>query len=132
MKLAMNMLLWSTDVTGRELDATFEMLKNAGYDGVEIPVFDREIEKYAALRARLELLGLETIAVSARGGADNPISADPVVRAEALAATTSNLDTAAALGASILCGPLGAPLAVFTGAGPTEEEKERAVAFLRE
>src|SRR5436190_17324744 len=115
----MNMLLWSTDVTGPEFDATFEMLKDAGFDGVEIPVFDREVDKYAALRGRLERLGLEAIAVTARGGDDNPISADPVVRAEALAATKANLDTTAALGASILCGPLCAPLAVFTGAGPT-------------
>jgi len=31
-KLGMNMLLWSTDVCGREHDATFAMLKDAGFD----------------------------------------------------------------------------------------------------
>jgi len=61
MKLGMNMLLWSTDVSGTEYDATFAMLKDAGFDGVEIPIFDREVDKYAELGARLDALGLEPI-----------------------------------------------------------------------
>ncbi|HEY2371891.1 MAG TPA: sugar phosphate isomerase/epimerase family protein [Gaiellaceae bacterium] len=132
MKLGMNMLLWSTDVCDDRFDPVFEMLKDAGFDGVEIPIFDREVEKYAELRVRLDRIGLEALAVSARGGDDNPISADAAVRAEALAATKANVDSAAALGAPLICGPLAAPLAVFTGTGPTVEEKERAVAYLRE
>lgn len=132
MKLGMNMLLWSTDVCGREHDATFAMLKDAGFDGVEIPIFDREVDKYAELGKRLDALGLERIAVGARGSDDNPISADPAVRAEAAAATRANLDSAAALGASLICGPLHAPLGVFSGAPPTAEEKARSVAYLQE
>jgi D-psicose/D-tagatose/L-ribulose 3-epimerase len=128
----MNMLLWSTDVSGTEYDATFAMLKDAGFDGVEVPIFDREVDKYAALGERLEDLGLERLAVSARGADDNPIAEDPAVRAEAAAATRANLDSAAALGASLICGPLGAPLGVFSGAPPTAEEKARAVEYLRE
>ena len=129
MKLGMNMLLWSTDVTGPQYDAVFAMLKDAGFDGVEIPIFDTEIDKYAALGPRLEALGLERLAVSARGADDNPIDADP---AAAIAATRANLDSAAALGATRICGPLGAPLGVFSGAPPTGEERARAVAYLRE
>jgi D-psicose/D-tagatose/L-ribulose 3-epimerase len=132
MKLGMNMLLWSTDVTGSEYGATFELLKDAGYDGVEIPIFDREVDKYAELGRRLDALGLERLAVSARGAGDNPIADEPKVRAEAVAATRANVDSAAALGASLICGPLGAPLGVFSGAPPTAEEKARAVAYLKE
>ena len=132
MKLGMNMLLWSTDVCGREYDETFAMLKDAGFDGVEVPIFDREVDKYGELGERLEALGLERIAVGARVADDNPISDDPAVRAEAVAATRANLDAAAAMGASIICGPLGAPLGVFSGVGPTGEEKARSVAFLRD
>jgi D-psicose/D-tagatose/L-ribulose 3-epimerase len=132
MKLGMNMLLWSTDVSGSEYAETFALLKDAGFDGVEIPIFDREVEKYAELGARLDDLGLERLAVSARGADDNPISDDAAVRAEAVAATRANLDSAAALGASLICGPLGAPLGVFSGAPPTREEKQRAVAYLQE
>jgi D-psicose/D-tagatose/L-ribulose 3-epimerase len=131
-KLGMNMLLWSTDVSGREFDPVFAMLKEAGFDGVEIPIFDREIDTYAELGARLQALGLEALAVSARGENDNPISADPGVRAEAVAATKANFDSAAALGAPLICGPLAAPLAVFSGAAPTDEEKQRSIAYLTE
>jgi D-psicose/D-tagatose/L-ribulose 3-epimerase len=54
------------------------------------------------------------------------------VRAEAVAATCANLDSAAALGAPLICGPLGAPLGVFSGAPPTAAERARAVAYLQE
>jgi D-psicose/D-tagatose/L-ribulose 3-epimerase len=128
----MNMLLWSTDVSGSEFDPTFALLKDVGFAGVEIPIFDREVDKYAELGRRLEELGLERLAVSARGGDDNPISGDPAVRAEAVAATKANIDSAAALGAPMLCGPLAAPLAVFSGAPPTADERARAVAYLQE
>jgi D-psicose/D-tagatose/L-ribulose 3-epimerase len=132
MKLAMNMLLWSTDVCAAEFDPIFAMLKDAGFDGVEIPIFDREVDKYAELGARLDALGLERIAVAARTADDNPISDDPAVRAEAAAATRANLDAAAALGATLICGPLGAPLGVLSGAPPTGGEKARSVAYLQE
>jgi D-psicose/D-tagatose/L-ribulose 3-epimerase len=132
MKLGMNMLLWSTDVSGSEYDETFAMLEGAGFDGVEIPIFDREVDKYAELGERLDRLGLERLAVSARGADDNPISDDPAVRAEAVAATRANIDSAAALGAPLICGPLAAPLGVFSGAPPTAAEKARAVAYLQE
>src|SRR5436305_13549540 len=117
----MNMLLWSTDVSGSEYDETFAMLKDAGFDGVEVPIFDREVDKSAGLGARLREIGLERLAVSARSTDDDPTSADPAVRAEAAAATRANLDSAAALGAALVCGPLGAPLGVFSGTPPTEE-----------
>jgi len=128
-KLGMNMLLWSTDVSGPEYDETFATLKEIGFDGVEIPIFDREVEKYAALGERLEALGLEPLAVAARGPDDNPLAAD---RAAAVAATRANLESARALGAPLICGPIGAPLGVFTGAAPTAEEKDRARAYLEE
>jgi len=126
------MLLWSTDVSGSEYDETFAMLKDAGFDGVEIPIFDREVDKYAELGERLDRLGLERLAVSARSADDNPISDDPTVRAEAVAATRANLDSAAALGAARICGPLAAPLGVFSGAPPTAAERARAVEYLQE
>ena len=109
------------------------MLKDAGFDGVEIPIFDREVDKYAELGRRLDDIGLESdrrrctrCRVTTRSP---PIR---LVRAEAAAATRANLDSAAALGATIICGPLGAPLGVFSGAPPTAEEKALSVAYLRD
>ena len=87
MKLGMNMLLWSTDVTGPEYLPVFEMLRDAGYEGVEIPIFDRAVDAYARLGEQLDALGLEALGVGARGGDDSPISPDPAVRERGLQAT---------------------------------------------
>ena len=131
MKLAMNMLLWSTDVAGPDYDATFGLLAEIGYDGVEVPIFDAETAKYERLGKRLRALGLEAIGVTARSEADSPISPDPAVRAAGLAATNASLDACAALGATLLCGPLQAPLGVFSGKGPTADERARSAESLR-
>jgi D-psicose/D-tagatose/L-ribulose 3-epimerase len=130
-KLGMNMLLWSTDVTGDEYHETFAMLQDAGFDGVEIPIFDPEPTQYERLGKRLDELALAKLAVGARNADTNPISADAEMRARALDAAKAEIDACAALGASRICGPLEAPLAVFSGAPPTDEEKKRAVEHLR-
>ena len=131
MKLGMNMLLWSTDVTGNEYGETFAMLQDAGFDGVEIPIFDPEPTQYERLGRRLDELGLAKLAVGARTGETDPISADAGMRAQAREAAKAEIDACAALGASRICGPLEAPLGAFSGAPPTDEEKKRAVEHLR-
>jgi D-psicose/D-tagatose/L-ribulose 3-epimerase len=120
-RLGMNMLLWSTDVTGPEYDAAFRLLKEIGYDGVEVPIFDREVDKYAELGERLRAIELEPIAVSALPGDE-----------DAAGSIRAILDSAAALGASLLCGPLEAQIGVFSGAAPTDSERVAAVDVLRE
>jgi D-psicose/D-tagatose/L-ribulose 3-epimerase len=132
MKLGMNMLLWSTDVSGPEYAPIFEMLRDAGYDGIEVPIFGgADVGELARLGERLDALGLVPLGVTARSEADSPISPDPQVRARALAATKVAIDGCAALGAKTLCGPIEAPLGVFSGTGPTDEERARSVEYLR-
>ena len=132
MRLGMNMLLWSTDVTGPEFGPVFEMLRDAGYEGIEVPIFGgADPAQLAPLGERLRDLGLAPLGVSARSEADSPISPDPAVRTLALEATKAAIDGCAALGATTLCGPLEAPLGVFTGAAPTADERERSVESLR-
>ncbi|MGZ4441415.1 MAG: sugar phosphate isomerase/epimerase family protein [Gaiellaceae bacterium] len=128
----MNMLLWGKDVSGPEHDATFEMLKDAGFEGVEVGIFDADLPKYKNLGRRLAELGLEPIGVTARGALDSPISPDAAVRARGLALTRAAVDACSALGATLLCGPLQAPAGAFSGAAPTAEERARSVESLRE
>jgi len=127
----MNMLLWSTDVTGDEYLPIFEMLKDAGYEGVEVPIFELDPEPYVALGDRLREIGLEPIGVTARGEDANPISADPEVRRAGLRENVQTLDCTQALGASVVLGPLQTGLGVFTGSGPTREEWAWAVDHLQ-
>ena len=47
MKYGMNLLLWTGEVTD-EMMPVCEQLKTAGYDGVELPMFNLDLD-YAAL-----------------------------------------------------------------------------------
>jgi D-psicose/D-tagatose/L-ribulose 3-epimerase len=126
----MNMLLWSTDVSDPSYAETFEMLRDAGYEGIEVPVFDPDPRKAERIGERLRELALTPLGVTARSEAQSPISEDADVRREAVEATKREIDACAALGASILCGPVAAPLGVFSGRGPSLEEQKRSAETL--
>jgi D-psicose/D-tagatose/L-ribulose 3-epimerase len=129
----MNMLLWTDDVTDEQHVPLFTVLKEIGYDGVEIPMFGEvRPEVFEALGRRLDELGLERTAVTFRTAEDNPISPEPAVRRQFAEATKRVLDCCQASGATILCGPYQGPLGVFSGAGPTDEEWAHGVASMRE
>jgi D-psicose/D-tagatose/L-ribulose 3-epimerase len=129
-RIAMNMLLWSTDVTDSRFDPVIAILAEAGYDGIEVPIFALTPEPYARLGERLRALGLRAVALTARSPAANPISADPDVRAAGVRENLAALECAAALGAEVLCGPLHQAPVALTGAPPTEEERVWAVELL--
>ena len=57
MKFGMNLLLWTGELNDSLLPV-LENLKKMGYDGVEIPVFNLDLD-YAAWGKRLDDLGLE-------------------------------------------------------------------------
>jgi D-psicose/D-tagatose/L-ribulose 3-epimerase len=130
MKLGMNMLLWSDDVTGERYLPTFELLKELGYDGVEIPIFALAPGPYERLGERLRELGLEPIGDTARGEAASAISSDPEVRLTAVRENVAALDCTQALGATVVVGPFQTGIGVFTGKGPTADEWAWAVEAL--
>jgi D-psicose/D-tagatose/L-ribulose 3-epimerase len=130
MKFGMNLLLW----TGELNDAcvpVLEMLKQQGYDGVELPMFNTELD-YAAWGKRLDDLGLERTAVTVRGGEDNPISPEAAVRAKGVENNKRVLDCCAAAGAQTLVGPYHSALGEFSGKGPTEDEWKWGVESMRQ
>ena len=81
MKYGMNLLLWSGEVTDDVLQVCGK-LKEIGYDGVELPIFNLDLD-YSAIGSELDSLGLGRTGVTVRGEEDNPISPDPAVRAGA-------------------------------------------------
>jgi D-psicose/D-tagatose/L-ribulose 3-epimerase len=108
-----------------------ERLKDLGYDGVEVPVFDGPVSQYQALGQRLGDLGLQSTIVAIVGEDTSPISPDPGIRSNARDRLRWSIDCAQALGADVMAGPFHSPLGVFTGAGPTEDELERLAETLR-
>lgn len=130
MKFGMNLLLWTGDLDDSILP-TLEALKNMGYDGVELPMFAPDVDKFAQFGQRLDDLGLERTAVTIRGADDNPISPDASVRAKGIDLTKQTLDCCQAAGCSHLVGPYHSALGEFSGAGPTADEWKWGVDSMR-
>jgi D-psicose/D-tagatose/L-ribulose 3-epimerase len=130
MKTGMNLLLWTTHVT-EEHFPILEKLKKAGFDGVELPIFEGDAAHYQGIRRELDRQGLRSTAVTIVSEQANPISPDAAVREAAVERLRWAIDMTAAVGGEYLCGPFHSPLAVFTGRGPTADEKKWAADVLR-
>ena len=131
MRTGMNLLLWTTHVT-QEHFPILAKLKQAGFDGVELPVFEGDAAHYQMLGKELKNLGLACTTVTVVGPTANPISAEAAVREAAVERLRWAIEMTAALGGETLCGPYHSPLAEFSGQGPTEDEKQRAADVLRQ
>jgi len=126
MRFGMNLLLWTGSMDDTMLPV-LEMLKAAGFDGVELPVFTMTPEQGDYWGKRLDDLGLRRTACTVRSEDDNPISADPAIRAKGVAANKLAVDCCEAMGAEALVGPYQGPIGFFTGTGPTDDEWSRGV-----
>jgi D-psicose/D-tagatose/L-ribulose 3-epimerase len=125
MKIGMNMLLWTTHVR-QEDHPHLAKIKKAGFDGVEIPLFEGDADHFKKLSKVLADNGLACTTVTVSTEEANPISPEAAVRAAALDDLKRKIEFSAILGSDVLCGPFYQPLGVFSGGGATAEEKQWA------
>ena len=130
MKYGFNLLLWTGHVTD-EYVPIFKALKKAGYDGVELPLFEGTPDHYARLGGHLAKLGLGVTTVSVLGAGHNALSQDKTERKAALERAKWALDCSAALGAPILAGPMHSEIGYFSGNGATAQERKYGLSFHR-
>ena len=130
MKYGFNLLLWTGHVTDEHLPL-FKALKKAGYDGVELPIFEGTPDHYARLGDHLMNLGLGVTTVSVLGPGHNSISADKAERKAALERAKWAVDCTEAVGGHILAGPMHSEIGRFTGASATAQERKHAISFHR-
>ena len=130
MKFGMNLLLWGGEIQ-EDLLPALEQLKQIGFDGVEVPVFNTSID-YASWGNRLDDIGLLRTAVTVRNEEDNPISCDAAVRARGVENNQRSLDCCRALGATHLIGPFYSAIGLFSGSGPTADEWNWGVESMRQ
>lgn len=130
MKFGMNLLLWATHVTPEHFPIMAQ-LKKTGYDGVEIPLFEGDATHYKTVRKELDNLGLKCTTVTCVPPEANPISPEASSRKKGLDHIKWAIEMTTILGGSALCGPFHSPLAVFSGAGPTEDERKHGADTLR-
>jgi D-psicose/D-tagatose/L-ribulose 3-epimerase len=125
MLLGFNMLLWTGHVT-EEHFPIFADLKRAGYDGVELPIFEGSPEHFAKVGRAIKEYGLRATAVTVMPDvAHDCTSVDADSRAGALQHLKWAIDCVQALDGEVLCGPFHQPLGVFSGNPPTKFERER-------
>ena len=126
MKIGMNLLLWTGHV-GEEHAPVLRALKDTGFDGVEVPVFDvSDPGHYRRLAGVLDDIGLARTAVAIiPDAAHSPISPDAAHRQAAVDHLRRAIDCATALGSEMVAGPWFQPLGVFTGERPSEAELDR-------
>lgn len=133
MKLGINLLLWTGHVT-KEHIPVLKALKDTGFDGVEVPVFDvSDVAHYRWLGEVLEDIGLErTVVAIIPDEAHSPISSNAADRARGVDHLRRVIDCSATLGGTVLAGPWFQPLGVFTGEKPSEAELERCAEVHRQ
>ena len=130
MRFGMNLLLWSGGID-ENLMPVIESLKEMGYDGVEIPLFNYDVD-YAPWGKRLADLDLGVTAVTVRNLEDNPISPDKSVRQRGVEMNKRAVDCCDALGATHLVGPYHSAIGHFSGSGPTIDEWNWGVDSMRQ
>lgn len=129
-KIGMNMLLWDVEITPKHIPV-FEMIQDAGFDGVEIPLVDAELQQLDVLTQACNDLGLARTASIFMTPEVNPISTDVSVRRAALDAIKQRVDEAHRIDAPIVIGGFYQAHKYFTGAAPTQQEWEWSREFLR-
>ena len=79
MKYSMNLLLWGNQID-ESLFPTLELIKEIGFDGVEVPIFNTNPEHWFKFRQKLDSLGLACETDTICGPSEHLISTDPAMR----------------------------------------------------
>jgi D-psicose/D-tagatose/L-ribulose 3-epimerase len=127
MKIGFNFLLWTGHVTETHYEL-FHKLKETGYDGVEIPIFDvTDPTHYQDLGRVAKDNGLGCTAIALLPDeAHSAISPHEDSRRGAVEHLRRVIECAHNLGAELLGGPYFQVLGQFTGYRPTESELNHA------
>jgi D-psicose/D-tagatose/L-ribulose 3-epimerase len=132
MKFGLNFLLWTGDPTGETYLPLFEKIKKMGYDGVELPIFNLNPDRFAELGKQLDRIGLERTGTLVRSPDDDPMSPDPAIRAKGVNCNKLGVECAQAAGIKIVAGPFHSGIGVFSGKDATQDEFNRAVESMKQ
>lgn len=127
-RFGINLMVWNGAVGAAEL-ALLPQIKELGYATVELPVFGGDDLDIAAVRQALSAHGLASTLSTALPAGVSLI--DEACRAAGVSYLESIIDLAAQVGASLICGPLAAPVGERRGRGYTQAEWDSCVLGLR-
>lgn len=126
MKFGINTLLWGATVGQSDFDR-LPRIRDAGFHGIEVPIFSPDDFPAAALRRAVGAAGLECTAVSIIPSGLGLGSEDAAARQRAEAHVRMAIDRAAEADIHLLSGPLYFPVGYLPGRRRTADEWARAV-----
>jgi D-psicose/D-tagatose/L-ribulose 3-epimerase len=126
MKIGVNTFIWSVayDETVR---AQLPLIKQAGFDGVEVPLFQPSQFPASQIRQDTEHHALECTVCAVLVKGLSLISDDPATRATTRRHLEDTIKCAADVGAKIIAGPLYSPVGYLPGRRRTQDEWNWAV-----
>jgi len=130
-KFGANTFIWA-DHFGTEQIPLLETVKRAGFDGIELPLFDPQHKQDREIRREIEQHGLECTICSVLPAGLHTANSDDVIRRRTLEHLRACIETSAAMGSKIIAGPLYAPVGYFSGRRRTADEWRRAVECLQQ
>ena len=126
----MNMLLWTNHVTEQHFPL-IDTLKEAGYDGIELPLGEGDVSHYRMLGDHLSGLGLGATAVTSLDEETNIASPNKSIRDAGLNRLKWAIDVAHAANVEVICGPFHSAFASFTRQPPSVQEKQWSIEMLQ-
>lgn len=126
MKFGVNTFIWSAGIDGEVLNL-LPAMKEAGFDGVELPLIRPAEIPLRKIRGGLETAGLECTFCSVLPRELSAISEDAAVREKTRSHLADCVRVAAEAGAKLMAGPLYSPVGYLTGRRRTGDEWKRAV-----
>jgi len=131
MKFGVNTFIWTAVFDETNL-ALLPRIKAAGFDGVEVSMFNPRTFQSSAIRKGLAENGLECTICSVLGHDVNMIAEDAATRARALTHLKDCAARAAEVGAKLIAGPLYSPVGHLPGRRRTQDEWSWAVECYRQ
>lgn len=126
MKYGVNLFIWTANFTAADLPL-LTRIRAAGFDGVEAPMYKGRDFAIADFRKGLADTGMESTICSILVDGLSLLSDDAAVRAKTVDQIRENIAVTAEIGASIIAGPLYAPVGYLPGRRRTTDEWARAV-----
>jgi D-psicose/D-tagatose/L-ribulose 3-epimerase len=134
-KLGMNLFVWTMSMD-EDLSDTLSFLKTSGFDFVEVPINEPDtnpenLARWRAIGEQLRSLNLAVQTCTICGPEYSLISSDESVRRAGVDYLKHVVDCSAAIGSSMLMGPIYAGFKTFTGKPATKQEWDWSVAGMR-
>jgi D-psicose/D-tagatose/L-ribulose 3-epimerase len=131
MRIGVNTYIWAAAFTEAQLPLVAR-LREHGFEGIEVPIFDPAVFPAPALRRALADHAMAATAVSAFTPGQSLIDERPEVRRRTRLHVAALIDAAAEAGATLLAGPLYSPVGHLSGRRRTPDEWARAIDEYRE